>query len=106
MPAGDAAEAAGDLRPPHALGLPPCTLLLNATTIRLRRDDADHVRDVVVELLTDHKQPGTVVRARNDAVTAQLTTEDLDLGLEESDAGVPASGASFDKEMSEDVEPP
>jgi hypothetical protein len=33
--------------------------------MRLRRDDADHVRDVVVEILIDRRQPGAVVRTRN-----------------------------------------
>jgi hypothetical protein len=36
---------------------------------------------------------------------SELAAHHLDLGFREPDAGVPASGASLDKEMSEDVEP-
>jgi hypothetical protein len=60
---------------------------------------------VVVELLTDRQQPGAVVRAWNDPVTAQLAAEDLDLGLEEPDAGVSASGAGLEKEVQSDIKP-
>jgi hypothetical protein len=65
--------------------------LLNPATIRLRRDDSDYVRDVVVEPLADREQPGAVVRAPNDAVAAQLAAQDLDLGFQEPDAGVAAA---------------
>jgi hypothetical protein len=34
----------------------------------LRRDDADHVRDVMVEFLADRRQPCAVVRAGDDPV--------------------------------------
>ena len=49
----------------------------------------------MVEFLADGEQPGAVVRAWDDPVAAQLTAEDLDLSLEEPDAGVPAGGAGF-----------
>jgi hypothetical protein len=68
------------------------------------RDDADHVRDVVVEFLADRQQPGAVVRAPDDRVAAQLTAEDFDLGFEEADAGVPARGTGFNKEIQSNVE--
>ncbi len=61
----------------------------------MRRDDADQFRDVVVELLVNRQQPGAVVRARDDPVAAQLATEDLDLGFQKTDAGVPTGGARF-----------
>ena len=49
----------------------------------------------MVELLTNRQQPGAVIRARDDPVTTELTAEDLDLGFEEPDAGVPTSRARF-----------
>ncbi len=49
------AEVPDDLWPANAFGLPPCTQLLDPSTIRLRCDDADHVRNVVVELLADRQ---------------------------------------------------
>ena len=81
------AQIPNDLRPANSPGLAPCTQLLHPATIRLRRDDADPVRDVVVEFLADGKQPGAVVRARDNPVAAQLATEDLNLGFQEADAG-------------------
>lgn len=48
------------------LGLPAFPQLYDLARIRLRRDDADHVRDVVVEFLADCQQSGAVVRARDD----------------------------------------
>ena len=74
---------------------PTRTQLLHPARICLRRDDADHIRDVVAELLTNRHQASTVVRARNDAVAAQLAAQDLDLCFQEPNAGVPASGAGF-----------
>lgn len=64
--------------------------LLHPTTIRLRRDDADDVGHLMAELLADCQQASTVVRAWNDPVAAELAAEDLDLGFEKPDAGVPA----------------
>ena len=61
----------------------------------MRCDDADRVCDVVVELLADRQQPGAVIRARNDPVAGPLAAENLDLGFEEPDAGVPTSRARF-----------
>jgi len=49
----------------------------------------------MVELLADRQQAGAVVRARGDTVAAQLATEDLDLGFQKTDAGVPTGGARF-----------
>jgi len=69
--------------------------LFHPARIRLRCDDADHVRHGMVELLPDHPQPGAVIRARDDAVAAQLAAQDLDLNSEEADAGVTARGARF-----------
>ena len=63
-------QIAGHLGRHNRLGPPPFPDLLNRATIRLRRDDADHVRDVVVELLADGEQPGAVVQARDDPVAA------------------------------------
>ena len=74
-------------------------------TIRLRRDDADHVGNIVVELLADCQQKSAVVRAGNDPVATELSAEDLDLGLEEADVGIPARGAGFKKEVQSNVEP-
>ena len=57
------------------------------------------------ELLANREQPGTVVRARDDPVAAQLAAQDLDLGSEEPDAGVPARGAGLNHEVSENAKP-
>jgi hypothetical protein len=59
----------------------------------------------MVELLSDGEQSGAVVGAGDDPVAAKLATEDLDLGFQEPDAGVPARGAGFNEEVSKDVEP-
>jgi hypothetical protein len=53
----------------------------------------------VIEFAADGQQPGTVVRAGDDAIAAQLAAEDLDLCLEEPDASIPTSGCGLDKEM-------
>ena len=60
---------------------------------------ADHARDVVVELLADRQQAGTIIWIGDDAVAAELAAEDFDLGLQRPDAGVPACCARFDEEV-------
>lgn len=60
----------------------------------------------MAELPANRQPPGAVVRARADSAAAEHAVENLDLGLHEPDAGVTASGASFDEEVRENVEPP
>ncbi len=86
---------------PTRLGWRPSPQLRDPATIRLRRDDPDHVGDLVIELLTDRQQPGAVLRAGDNPVAAQLAAEDLDLSFQEADAG----GAGFHEEVQSDVEP-
>ena len=58
----------------------------------------------MVEFLADCQEPGAVVRVGHDSVATDLAAEDLDLGFEEADAGVPARGAGFRDEVQSDVE--
>jgi hypothetical protein len=51
--------------------------------------------DVVIEFPADGQQPGPVFGAGDDAIAAQLAAEDLDLGLQEPDAGITAGGHSL-----------
>ena len=69
------------------------------------RDDADHVRDVVVELLADGQQPGAVVQGRDDPVSAQLAAEDFDLGHEEANPRVATGGPGLKQEVKNGAEP-
>jgi len=94
-----------DIRAADTLRLAPCTQLLDPTTICLWRDDADRVRDFMIELLTDGQQPGTVLGARDDPIPAQLAAEDFDLGFQKPDARDPASGAGYNEEVQGGVEP-
>jgi hypothetical protein len=47
----------------------------------------------VPELLANRQWPRAVVRAGHDLVTAELAAQDLELGLEEPDAGIATCGA-------------
>jgi hypothetical protein len=59
----------------------------------------------VVELLTNRQQPRPVVRAQEGPVAAELAADDIDLGFQEADTGVPTCGPRFEEEVQSDVEP-
>jgi hypothetical protein len=59
----------------------------------------------VVQFSSERQEQGTIVRAGDDTVAAELATKDFDLSFEEPNAGVPTSGTRFKQEMREDVEP-
>jgi hypothetical protein len=52
----------------------------------------------------DGQEPQPLVGARDDAVAAQLATEDFDLGFGEPDSRVATSRPDFVKEVQTDVE--
>jgi hypothetical protein len=63
--------------------------------IRARRYNADHAGDVVIEFLANGQQTSPIFGAGDDAIAAEFAAENLDLGLEESDARVTPGGAGF-----------
>jgi hypothetical protein len=53
----------------------------------------------MAEFASDAEQLGSVGRAEDDAIAAQLAAEDRHLGLEEPDADVAARGEALKKEV-------
>jgi hypothetical protein len=74
-------------------------LLDHPPRIGPRRDNADDVLDVVVEFTAESQEQGPIVWAWDDPVPAELPPEDVDLGLQEPNTGVPPGGAGFPKEV-------
>ncbi len=58
-------HVADDLRSADTFRFAPFPWLRHPAPIRPRRDDADHVGNIVVEFLADCQQPGAILRARD-----------------------------------------